>query len=387
MSTIAEGARAGHETARAPRATATGTSTTAPPSTSTSTTRRSSSSRAATTSHVQEGRRRAAGRRPRRARQLQAEAGRPTTRPSTSRAARSSSPTSRTAAPPEEVTTMSFPEDQVAELKQLCPDVQSARRRAAPICFFRAEPPGRVQPRRRDALLCPTARDGYASRLFFAERVESGADSNWNANGVRIVERNWHAYTWKTNPEPAARADGRRPPEGLRMSVQDPHHAASSRGGAGRPVAARTLSPPSGSASCSAGWATPAPTTPLVLMTGYSRWPTTATSTTRSPARASTARPSAARCRGSWTAARACSTSTCTTGRAARLQPHGRRGDYPAVVTGFRRVGPAYAHGIVLLARRRCAAWVWLPGDASPVEAGRSPSSAIRSRFFEEDGR
>jgi len=33
-------------------------------------------------------------------------------------------------------------------------------------------------------------------------RVESGVQLNWNANGVRILERNWHAFSWTVNPEP-----------------------------------------------------------------------------------------------------------------------------------------------------------------------------------------
>jgi hypothetical protein len=52
-----------------------------------------------------------------------------------------------------------------------------------------------------ETLLCPTPRDGYESRLFFSvpirsERPRSTA-LNWNANGVRIAERVWHAYSWK----------------------------------------------------------------------------------------------------------------------------------------------------------------------------------------------
>jgi hypothetical protein len=98
---------------------------------------------------------------------------------------------------------MSYPEDQVVELKLLCPDVSEVKE-AGCIYFFL---PGLIlpdgcSPARTDALLCPSARDGYPSRLFLAERVQSKAkaEPNWNANGVRIVERNWHAYSWKTNP-------------------------------------------------------------------------------------------------------------------------------------------------------------------------------------------
>jgi hypothetical protein len=51
---------------------------------------------------------------------------------------------------------------------------------------------------RVDALLCPTARDGYEFRLFFAEKVASKNPLNWHFNG-RILERNWHAFSWKAN--------------------------------------------------------------------------------------------------------------------------------------------------------------------------------------------
>lgn len=50
------------------------------------------------------------------------------------------------------------------------------------------------------ALLCPTPRDGYESRLFFSVPIRSERTPtalNWNANGVRIAERIWHAYSWK----------------------------------------------------------------------------------------------------------------------------------------------------------------------------------------------
>ena len=96
---------------------------------------------------------------------------------------------------------MSYPDDQVAELKLLCPDVSQVEEAG---CTFLLLPalnlPDGCRPARTDALLCPSARDGYASRLFFAEKVKAKAERNWNATGVRIAERNWHAYSWKTNP-------------------------------------------------------------------------------------------------------------------------------------------------------------------------------------------
>jgi len=98
---------------------------------------------------------------------------------------------------------MTFPEDQVTELKQLCPNVQQCEEGA---CTYLLLPglnlPEGCNPSRVDALLCPTPRDGYASRLFFAQQVQHRANLNWNANRVRILERNWDAFSWKVAAEP-----------------------------------------------------------------------------------------------------------------------------------------------------------------------------------------
>lgn len=95
---------------------------------------------------------------------------------------------------------MQYPEDQVAELKLLCADACEVQEGG---CGFLLLPglhlPDGCSPARTDALLCPTARDGYASRLFFAEKIQTKAECNWNATGIRIAERNWHAFSWKTN--------------------------------------------------------------------------------------------------------------------------------------------------------------------------------------------
>lgn len=50
-----------------------------------------------------------------------------------------------------------------------------------------------------DALLCPTAREGYPSRLFLSTAVSCRTARNWNASNVRILERNWFAISWKVN--------------------------------------------------------------------------------------------------------------------------------------------------------------------------------------------
>lgn len=50
---------------------------------------------------------------------------------------------------------------------------------------------------RVDVLLCPTPIMGYPSRLFFAQVIPTTQQRNWNAQNVRIAERNWFAFSWK----------------------------------------------------------------------------------------------------------------------------------------------------------------------------------------------
>lgn len=48
-----------------------------------------------------------------------------------------------------------------------------------------------------DVLLCLGHRDGYDNRLFFSQQVTSPTARNWNGQNVRILERNWFAFSWK----------------------------------------------------------------------------------------------------------------------------------------------------------------------------------------------
>jgi hypothetical protein len=95
--------------------------------------------------------------------------------------------------------TTNFPDDQVDELIGQYPGVAQAEEGG--IVYFLLpdlEMPAGCAPARVDALLCPTTRDGYASRLYVADKVTGGPSQNWNATGVRILERNWHAVSWRT---------------------------------------------------------------------------------------------------------------------------------------------------------------------------------------------
>jgi len=94
---------------------------------------------------------------------------------------------------------MKFSQDEILELSALCfGGVVYFEERG--IIFFVLPnlpvPPG-CTPESVDALLCPTERDGYPSRLFFSERVTSRVARNWNALSIRIGERLWHAFSWK----------------------------------------------------------------------------------------------------------------------------------------------------------------------------------------------
>jgi hypothetical protein len=95
---------------------------------------------------------------------------------------------------------MSFPGDQVEELKRLLPNVQRCSEGGRTYIYLPGlSLPEGCSPARTDALLCPTERDGYPSRLFFADRIQCPASRNWNALGVRILERNWNAFSWRVN--------------------------------------------------------------------------------------------------------------------------------------------------------------------------------------------
>ncbi len=91
-----------------------------------------------------------------------------------------------------------FPADQIDELRSLCEGVAACEE--ASVTYLRLAKlalPAGTTPDRVDALLCPTPRDGYSSRLFFALLLASPFPRNWNASNVRIVDANWHAYSWK----------------------------------------------------------------------------------------------------------------------------------------------------------------------------------------------
>jgi len=92
---------------------------------------------------------------------------------------------------------MSFPPDQTAELKLLCDSVSLCQDQGiAYLLLCGLALPEGCEPGKLDALLCPTDREGYPSRLFFSAQVKSPFTRNWNFLGGRICERNWYAHSW-----------------------------------------------------------------------------------------------------------------------------------------------------------------------------------------------
>ena len=58
--------------------------------------------------------------------------------------------------------------------------------------------PDGCSPSKTDVLLCPSMRDGYSSRLFFAEKITGCPTRNWNFEG-RILDRTWYGISWRLN--------------------------------------------------------------------------------------------------------------------------------------------------------------------------------------------
>lgn len=97
---------------------------------------------------------------------------------------------------------MTFPPDQITELKQLCGGVSQCGEGGCTFLLLSGlKLPEGCSPSVIDALLYPSPRDGYQSRLFFPKQIQGKNNLNWNGQ-VRIVERNWEAFSWKVSAEP-----------------------------------------------------------------------------------------------------------------------------------------------------------------------------------------
>jgi len=94
---------------------------------------------------------------------------------------------------------MTLPEDQIRELGRLFPGTQQGDEGGITYFLIPAlELPAGCIPARSDVLLCPSSRDGYTSRLYFAQKIEGGPPQNWHVSRMRILERNWYAFSWRT---------------------------------------------------------------------------------------------------------------------------------------------------------------------------------------------
>jgi hypothetical protein len=96
---------------------------------------------------------------------------------------------------------VSFATDQITELKPYCKVVKVAEEGdCAYILLEGLILPEGCSPSICDALLCPTPRDNYPSRLFFSEQLQVPYQRNWNGN-ARILGRNWVAFSWTVNAQ------------------------------------------------------------------------------------------------------------------------------------------------------------------------------------------
>ena len=92
---------------------------------------------------------------------------------------------------------MNFPIDQIEELKRIAPSVSEATERGySYLLIENLQLPDQCIPSVVNALLCPTPREGYNSRLFFSSKIEGIPARNWNGN-IRALDRNWYAISWQ----------------------------------------------------------------------------------------------------------------------------------------------------------------------------------------------
>lgn len=96
---------------------------------------------------------------------------------------------------------MDISEDQIAELKELCPEVSRAEEGGFTYFLLpKLQLPEGCEPAVCDALLCPSMRDNYPSRLYFRQVVKSKQALNWHMQNIVILGVPWSVYSWKTMP-------------------------------------------------------------------------------------------------------------------------------------------------------------------------------------------
>ncbi|MGD0582295.1 MAG: hypothetical protein ABR974_05040 [Bacteroidales bacterium] len=89
-------------------------------------------------------------------------------------------------------------EEQLNEVKRFYPNVAVIPEGGVSFIFFQElELPSGCIPGSIDALLCPVMRDGYHSRLFYAQKIEGIPQKNWNGT-LRICDKTWYSYSWNS---------------------------------------------------------------------------------------------------------------------------------------------------------------------------------------------
>lgn len=91
--------------------------------------------------------------------------------------------------------------DEAANLKKLCNRVSVAVEAGCTLYLLEGlRLPPFCSLSEVDALLRPTSDGSYPSRLYFAQRISSRSQQNWNTSGILILNRLWEAFSWKVDP-------------------------------------------------------------------------------------------------------------------------------------------------------------------------------------------
>jgi hypothetical protein len=89
---------------------------------------------------------------------------------------------------------------EIDELRSVCESVSQANESGVTFLLLKGlQLPAGCTPSTVDALLCPSSRDGYDSRLYFAQQIQTSGNPNWTAQ-QRILDRNWAVFSWRTQP-------------------------------------------------------------------------------------------------------------------------------------------------------------------------------------------
>lgn len=93
---------------------------------------------------------------------------------------------------------MKTTEEQLTELQRFYPNAEVIPEGGIDFIFIpNLKLPSGCIPDTVDSLLCPVTRDGYSSRLFYSQKIDGIPLKNWNGN-LRICDRNWVSYSWKS---------------------------------------------------------------------------------------------------------------------------------------------------------------------------------------------